>query len=99
MKIEKHIENIIPEIASESFDVIAHELWPDEGGYSVNDSWYLSRNADKAQILKDVRNRWEVFKANYLPRGRVCDISADGDENTIYLDCDGIPFLELRKTK
>lgn len=96
MKLENCIEELIPEISTENFDIIAHELLYDEG-WSVNDSWYLSRNSDKAQILTDARNRWEVFKVNYLPRGRVCDITVDGDENTIYLDCAGIPFLELRK--
>lgn len=76
-----------------------NELTHDGEGWSVNLPWYLSRNSDKAQILTDARNRWEIFKVNYLPRGRVCDISADGDENTVYLDCEGIPFLELRKAK
>lgn len=97
MKLENHLEKLIPEISTEKFDVIAHELTHDGECWSVNDSWHISRNSEKAQILTDARNRWEIFKINYSPKGRVCDISADGDEKTIYLDCAGIPFLELRK--
>ena len=97
MKLEKHLEKLIPEIETGNWEVIALGLLRDESGWSVNDPWYLSRDADKEQILVDARNRWEIFKVNYLPRGRVCNISSDGDENTIYLDCEGIPFLELRK--
>ncbi len=97
MKLENHLEKLIPEIEAGNYDVIAYGLLRDDcGGWSVNDPWYLSRDADKAQIMTDARGRWEVFKVNYLPRGRVCDISADGDEKTIYLECSGIPFLELR---
>lgn len=100
MKLENHLEKLIPEISTEKFDVIAYELWPDgEDSWSVNDSWRIARNAEKEDILRAIRGRWEVFKVNYLPRGRVCDITVDGDEDTIYLDCQGIPFLELRKAK
>lgn len=99
MKLENHLEKLIPEISTEKFDVIAYELTHDGEGWSVNRPWYLSRDSDKAQIMADIRGRWEVFKENYLPRGRVCDITDDGDEDTIYLDCQEIPFLELRKAK
>jgi hypothetical protein len=97
MKLEKLLEKFIPEIETQNFDVIAHGLLHDGDGWTVNDSWFLSRGANKEEILVDARNRWEIFKVNYLPRGRVCDISADGDEKTVYVDCAGIPFLELRK--
>ena len=94
MTLEKAIAKELNEI--ETYSVIAHELWGDGDGWSVNDSWYLSRNVDKAQVLEVARGRWEVFRANYSPRAKVKDLSFDGDDSVIYLNVDGIPFLEIR---
>jgi len=94
MTLEKLIHNELTE--NETYSVIAHELWSDGDGWSVNDSWYLSRNVDKAQVLQDARGRWEIFKVNYLPKARIKDVTFDGDDSVIYLNVDGIPFLEIR---
>ena len=94
MTLENLIDNELTD--GETYSVIAHELWNDGDGWSVNDSWYLSRNADKAQALQDARCRWEIFKVNYLPKARVKDVTFDGDDSVIYLNVDGIPFLEIR---
>lgn len=37
--LEYHFNALLPDYAS--FDVIAHELWNDDGCWSVNDSWHL----------------------------------------------------------
>lgn len=96
MKLEKYIEKLVPELKTGKWGVIAYGLLHDGDGWTTNESWYLCRDAEFSEIMENIRGRWEVFKVNYLPHGRVCDISADGDE-TVYLDCEGIPFLEIRK--
>jgi hypothetical protein len=94
MTLEKAIEKELEQ--GETYSVIAHELWNDGEGWSVNDSWYLSRNADKAEALNHARARWETFKVNYLPKGKIKDITFDGDDSVIYINANGIPFLEIR---
>jgi len=95
MKLENHIKSLIGAI-EKPHRVIAHELTNDGEGWSVNDSWQITKSDDENEIMSAIRGRWEIFKINYLPKGRVKDISSDGDEAEIYLDCDGIPFLTLR---
>jgi len=97
MKLEKLFESELSELKDKSFDVIAHELWGNSrDGYEVNDSWFIKRKADLAELLDAVRGRWEVFKVNYSTRATVSSISFDGDDETIYVESDGIPFLEIR---
>ncbi len=82
---------------SARFEVIAFELWREaEGGWSVNNSWRLARNADPEEVLTHARNRWEVFKANYAPRATVKGLSFDGDEQTLTIESDCVSFLEIR---
>ena len=92
--LETKIETMLPE--GEAFDVIAHELWGEDSGWSVNDSWYLCKGADKARALECARGRWEVFKVNYSPRAKIKELSDDGDETVAYINAAGIPFLEIR---
>ena len=94
MTLEKAISKELEE--GETYSVIAHELIHDGISWSTNSSWYLSRNADKAEALNHARGRWEVFKVNYLPKGKIKDITFDGDDSVIYINADGIPFLEIR---
>lgn len=94
MTLEKAISKELEE--GETYSIIAHELIHDGISWSTNSSWYLSRNADKAEALNHARGRWEVFKVNYLPNGKIKDITFDGDESVIYIKADGIPFLEIR---
>lgn len=84
------------------FRVKAFELWREpEGGWSANDAWYLSRNADKSEVLTLARGRWEVFKVNYMPRARVRDIQDIGwdVEHGISLECECTAFLDIEPVK
>lgn len=101
MKLETKIRQLIAETnptAETRFDVIAHELMHDGEGWSTNTSWYLRRDADIAETLEAARGRWEVFKANYHSKARVRDITdpSCGCWETLHLDVDCIPFLEIR---
>lgn len=100
MKLETKIRNLINETNATDdtrFNVIAHELWGNsQEGLSVNSSWYVATGADMSQVLEAARGRWEVFKANYLPKARVSDISDTGFDSTLSLEIDCVPFLEIR---
>ena len=83
----------------QGFEVIAHTLTREmEGGWSVNDAWYMDRHADKASVLLCARGRWEVFKANYIPRARVSEIQDVGYDaaHGISLECQHTAFLDIR---
>jgi hypothetical protein len=100
MKLETKIRNLISETnaTNESrFDVVAHELWGNsQDGFETNSSWYIKTNATLKEALEAARGRWEVFKVNYLPKARVCDISDTGFDSTLSLEVDCVPFLEIR---
>ena len=97
MKLENKISQLIGETNATHFDVIAHELWGNKNeGFETNSSWYLKRNADLSEVMEAARGRWEVFKVNYLPKARVCDIQETGYENTYSLEVNYVPFLEIR---
>ena len=96
MKLETLISKALPE-NREHFDVIAYELWGNrKDGFDCNNAWPVARNADREQVLEAARGRWEVFKANYLPKARVKDISDIGYDDTVSLEVDCVPFLEIR---
>jgi hypothetical protein len=93
---ESRIDELLPEYPS--YAVIAHELWRDDGGWSVNDSWHISRSCDREDAICHLRNRWEVFKVNYAPRARVRDIEDVnwcGPEFPSLLEVDCIAFAEV----
>jgi hypothetical protein len=100
MKLENKIRNLISETnaTSESrFDVVAHELWGNsQEGLEVNSSWFIATNADIETVLESARARWEIFKLNYVPKARVCDISDIGYDDNLNLEVDCVPFLEIR---
>lgn len=100
MKLETKIRNLISETNPESdarFNVVAHELWGNSReGFECNSSWYIATNADLSQVLEAARGRWEVFKANYLPKARVSDIRDTGFNDDLSLEVDCVPFLEIR---
>jgi len=100
MKLETKISQLINEInpASDArFDVIAHELWGNsKDGFEINSSWYIATNTDLSRVLEAARGRWEVFKANYLPKARVCDITDCGFDDNLSLEINCVPFLEIR---
>jgi hypothetical protein len=100
MKLETKIRSLInetnPSIRAR-FDVVAHELWGNsKEGFETNTSWFILRNADLSQVLEVARGRWEVFKANYHPKARVCDITDTGFDSTLSLEVDHVSFLEIR---
>lgn len=97
MTLEKRFQSELVDLANRSFAIIAHELWGNSReGYETNTSWFLARNADFEDLLRVARGRWEVFKVNYSPRATIHGLSFDGDERTIYIESEGIPFLEIR---
>lgn len=82
-----------------TFDVIAHELWRDGVGWSVNDSWKLGRECDIEETLEHCRGRFEVFKVNYSSKARVITLEDEnwsGAEYPALLSIEGIPFMEIR---
>lgn len=94
--IEAKLDSLLPQFPS--YDVIAHELWADGDGWSVNDSWHLARGCDREDAISHLANRWQVFKANYAPKARVRDLidySCDEESGSL-LEVDGIPFAEVR---
>ena len=98
MKLETKIRQLINEANPDArFNVIAFELWGEpEGGYSTNNAWHIAMNADAEQVLEAARARWEIFKVNYMPKARVCDIEDTGFDSTISLEVACVPFLEIR---
>ena len=85
---------VYPESAR--FKVIAFELWRDDVGWSVNDSWCIAGDADKTDVIRAARGRWEAFKVNYAPRARVADIVDIGYEaDRISLEVDCTAFLDI----
>jgi hypothetical protein len=97
--LERRIYDMLATYPAETkFDVIAHELWRDCGSWSVNDSWRLGGDCSVPEVLTHARGRFEVFKVNYCSKARVsaiADTSCDS-ESPHTLDCEGIPFLEIR---
>jgi len=100
MKLETKIRNLITETNATNdsrFNVVAHELWGNSReGFETNSSWYIKTNATLEEALEAARGRWEVFKANYLPKARVGDIQDTGYSDDLSLEVDCVPFLEIR---
>ena len=100
MKLETKIRNLINETSATNetrFDVIAHELWGNSReGFETNSSWFITKDADLEEALEAARGRWEVFKVNYRPKARVCDIADTGFDSTLSLEVGCVPFLEIR---
>lgn len=96
MKFEQKLATLIE---NKNYDVIAHELWADDGGWSVNDSWKLGSSLNKEDSIAAAKARWEVFKLNYMPKARVMDIEDVGYmDNEIILEVNYVPFLTLLET-
>lgn len=92
--LESKLDELLPEYPS--YAVIAHELWRDDCGWSVNSSWYLARSCDREEAISHLRGRWEVFKVNYLSNARVSDLIDMGDDQGSILEVGCIPFAEIR---
>jgi hypothetical protein len=100
MKLETKIRNLILETNATletRFDVVAHELWGNSReGFETNSSWFITKDADIEEALEAARGRWEVFKVNYLPKARVCDIEDYSCNSYLSLEVGCVPFLEIR---
>jgi hypothetical protein len=98
--LEKLIASLLSDYPDNTeFEIVAHVLWGNSReGFECNSSWYLARRANKAECLTVARGRWEVFKANYIPRARVRDIEDIGYdlEHGCSLECQHAPFLDIR---
>lgn len=94
--LEAKIASLVPE-DWQTVDVIALALLNDGEGWSVNEAWFMCRDFSLEDAMEDIRGRWEVWKVNYHPKACVKDIVDTGDGETMYLDVDGIAFLEIRK--
>lgn len=103
----KRLETVIREFLAPfppetRFKVKAFELCREDYGWSVNDAWYLERDADLETVLESARGRWEVFKVNYLPRAKVSDLTDIGYDLANYgvnLECECTAFLEIIPTE
>jgi hypothetical protein len=103
MKLETKIRNLITETNATleaRFDVMAYELWGNSReGFETNSSWFIAKDADIEEALEAARGRWEVFKVNYCPKARVCDIADTGFDSTLSIEVDCVPFLEIRPSR
>lgn len=94
--LEQHIASLLSNAPGATFDVMVHELWRDsEGGWSSNDRWHIILNASLPYTLAILRERWEIFKANYSPKARVADITGIGEGNYYSLECGHLPFVDI----
>jgi hypothetical protein len=94
--LEKHIASLLSEAPGATFDIMAHGLWRDsDGRWSSNDRWSLVHKASLPYTLAILRERWEIFKANYAPRARVKDITDIGEGNYYSLECGHLPFVDI----
>jgi len=100
MKLETKIRQLINQSnpdANARFEVVAFELWGNASeGFDCNSAWKIAWNADIDVVLESARERWEIFKVNYLPKARVCDLTDTGFDSTLSLEVDSVPFLEIR---
>lgn len=95
--LERRIYNMLEDCHGVTrFDVIAYELTNDGNGWSVNTPFHIGRKCDTQEVLSHARGRFEVFKANYASRARINTLEDTSDGDTYLLDCEGIPFLEIR---
>jgi hypothetical protein len=95
--LEARLDAILPDW--ESFTVVAHELSHDGMGWSVNDSWKIARDVDRARAIHALRCRFEVFRVNYAKRARANtleDANWSGPEFLALLEIEGLPFAEVR---
>lgn len=96
-KIESFLNEAFPNQNEDTeFKAVAFELWREaEGGWSVNTPFVLRSAATKEELISAARGRWEAFKANYVSNARVSDLSDEGYDETIYLEVNGVSFLEI----
>lgn len=95
--LEHKIQTLLPE-TSGPYRVIAYEMIREDGSWSVNTPFCIGSRLDRDGVLEAARNRWEVFKVNYLPKARVCDIQDISDVTyTSELEVDCTPFLRIQQ--
>jgi hypothetical protein len=112
MRKRQTLETAIREIlsdfpASARFRVKAFTLQregcPGEGWHwCADDAFWIESNADLETVLSAARGRWEVFKANYVPRARVADLTDIGYDTLecgVNLECGQVPFIEIIPVK
>jgi hypothetical protein len=100
MTLEQKLKAELADLTGKTLSAYAYELWGNSReGYEVNDLWRIIKTDDFEVLLESARGRWEVFKINYSPRATVNGLSFDGDDFTVYIESDGIPFLEIRVTE
>lgn len=91
--LEARLDALLP-VTDKPLRVQMFELWREaEGGWSVNDSWSVIRDREDAISL--LRDRWEVFKLNYLPKVRVRDLCDIGDDEETMLEVDCTAFANV----
>lgn len=94
---EQRLEQLLPKDWT-SFDLTFHGLLREaEGGWSVNDSWRAYRDNDRAEAIRHLKGRWEIFKLNYHSKARVRDIVDVGDADTCLLEVDCIALATVEE--
>lgn len=100
MKLETAISKSLAHIqAGTIVNVFAHELWHDGDGWTSNDRWRIASGIPVESVPEHARARWEIFRANYAPRARVRDITDIGYDETVNLEVDCLPFLDIEPAR
>lgn len=94
--LEQRISELIEHLPDGEYKICAHELWKCDDQWISKDVFVIA-NCSKEEIAFHCRKRWEIFKLNYCPKARVCDIDdiLFGQENFLYLEVDYIPFINI----
>lgn len=105
--LEKRVLSILEDafgkevVSASNFDITFYELIREMEGWSVNSLWVMRSSSDVKTILSDARQRWEVYKVNYSPKARVCDLSDDdfGDVDCVHISHNHIPVFSIKINK
>jgi len=100
VRLEQKLETLLPE-GDGPFEVVAFELTRDMGSWNVNTPFRIASKADRLETLSILRKRWNVFKANYMPKARVADLTdiSDGFDGACNLEVDCTAFADVRKVQ
>lgn len=97
MKLEAKLETLIP-AGDGPFEITAFELTHDGESWSVNTPFNIGRGLDREQAINRLRSRWEIFKANYDSKARVCDLVdvSNGCDGECNLEVNCTAFADVR---
>ena len=96
MKLETKLLSMIEDHhKTQTCNLIFHELWKEDYGFCVNDSWYAGRNLELDDAIERMRERWEIVKEAYKVRLRVKDLEDTGYDSHYAFESGFIPLFNL----